>query len=94
GEILVETRHDLHQGGFTRPVDTHDTDLDAGQKAEANIFEAFFSTGIGLRDAVHVVDVLMGCHLECSGQVGFAGVYRRRGRGAIGGCGLGNVKGT
>jgi hypothetical protein len=41
-----------------------------------------------------VVDVLMGCHLECSGQVGFAGVYRRRGRGAIGGCGLGNVKGT
>ena len=62
GEILVDAGHDPHQRGFTRAVDPDDTDLDAGQEAQADVLETLLASGIGLGDTVHVIDVLIGGH--------------------------------
>ena len=61
-EVLVPARHNPQQCGFTCAVDTDHTDFHTGQEAEADILEAFLATRIGLRDTVHVVDILIGGH--------------------------------
>ena len=63
GEIGIKPGHDLHQGRFTRAVHTHHTDFDTGQKAQVNVLETFLAARIGLGDPLHVIDVLIGCHV-------------------------------
>ena len=59
GVILVDPGHDPHQRRLTGAVDADDTDLDAGQEAEADVFKAFLAAGVGLGNPVHVVDELV-----------------------------------
>ena len=62
-KVFVHARHDFHQGGFTRAVDAHDTDFDTGEEVKVNVFKALLATGVGLGDALHVVDVLISGHV-------------------------------
>ena len=57
-EVLVDAGHDAQQGRFTGAVDAHDTDLGARQEAQVDVLEHLLAAGIGLREALHVKDVL------------------------------------
>jgi hypothetical protein len=73
GEILVDAGHDAQQRGLARAVDADDADLHAGQEVQADVLETLLAAGIGLGDAVHVIDVLIGCHVDASAVWGFRG---------------------
>ena len=62
GKIGVQPGHDPHQGRLARAVDADDADLDPGQEAQADVLEQLLAAAEGLRDPVHVIDVLIGCH--------------------------------
>ena len=62
GEVGVDAGHDAQQGGLARAVHADHADLHAGQEGQADVLEALLAAGIGLGDAVHVIDVLVGCH--------------------------------
>jgi hypothetical protein len=61
-EVLVPAGHDAQKRGFAGAVHAHDADLHAGQEAQADIFETLLAAGIGLGDAIHVIDVLVAGH--------------------------------
>ena len=69
-EIGVHARHDLQQRRFTRTVDAHDTDLDAGQEVQVDILKALLAARIGLGDAFHVVDILIAGHGDSPAKTG------------------------
>ena len=54
--------HNAHQRRLAGSVDADDADLDPWQKVQANVLEDLLAARPGLRDAVHVVYVLIGCH--------------------------------
>jgi hypothetical protein len=78
GEILVPAGHDPQKRGFAGAVDAHDADLHAGQEAQADVLETLLAAGIGLGDAIHVVDVLVAGHGTLRAGSGM-GVGRQRG---------------
>ena len=89
-EVLVLAGHDPHQGRLAGAVHAHDADLDARQEAQAHVLEHLLAAGIGLRDAVHMIDVLIARHGPVLARIwGSAVPYRGRGGGATGaGTGL------
>ncbi len=60
--FLFNTGHDLEKGRFTGAVDTEHTDLDAGKEGESDALEDFAPPGIGLRQVLHDIDILVGGH--------------------------------
>ena len=62
GEVIVLTGHDAQQRGFTCAVDAHDADLGVRQEVQRDAGEDLFPAGIGLRQIVHVIDVLIRGH--------------------------------
>ncbi|MPL74131.1 hypothetical protein SDC9_19941 [bioreactor metagenome] len=72
-EVLVDAGHDLQERRLTGAVHADDADLHAGQEVQADVLEAFLAARIGLRDAVHVIDVLIRGHsAHLSGKFGFS----------------------
>jgi hypothetical protein len=50
-----------------------------------DIFKTFFPTGISLGHALHVIDVLIRCHMGCSAlKIGFGTCYPIAKNGAMG----------
>ncbi len=62
GEVGVLAGHDAQQRGFTCAVDAHDADLGVRQEVQRDAGEDLFPAGIGLRQIVHVIDVLIRGH--------------------------------
>ncbi len=68
-ELLVLARHDLQQGRLARAVDADDADLGVGQEVQPDVLEHLLAAGIGLGQAVEVVNVVSGGHLNsCGGE--------------------------
>jgi len=61
-ELAVQPGHDLHQGGLTRAVQTHNADFRAGQEAQVHVLEDFFAAREHLPQALHDIDVLVAGH--------------------------------
>ena len=59
GELVVEARHDLQQGGLTRAVDTDNTDLRVVVEAQPDVFEDFFAAREGLGQTLHLENILL-----------------------------------
>ncbi len=66
-EILVDPGHDAQKRRLARAVHADHADLHAGQEAQADVLETLLAARVGLRDAVHVIDVLVAGHALAPG---------------------------
>ena len=76
GKVAVEAGHDLQQRRLAGTVDADDADLGAGQKGKGDSLEHLAAAGIGPRQPLHHVDVLIRRH--CSGPRVMPGGWRRQ----------------
>jgi hypothetical protein len=67
GKFLVEAGHDLEQGRFTGAVHADDADLGVGVEAQPDILEHLLAARIGLGQALHLENVLLGHGRALSG---------------------------
>ena len=71
----VDARHDAQQRRLARAVGAEHADLGIGVKLQVNVVENLLAAGIGLRQAVHVIDELA-CHRVSA--LPDEGMFRRR----------------
>ena len=58
-EFLIDSRHDLEQGGLTRTIDPDHADLGVGIEAQPDIFKNLLAARIDLGQALHLEDILL-----------------------------------
>ncbi len=58
GEFLVDPGHDPQKRRFAGAIDAEHADLGVGIEGEIDILQDFLAAGIGLGQALHVIDEL------------------------------------
>ena len=59
-ELLVQPGHDLQQGRLARAVDPDHADLGVGIEGQPDVLEHLLAAGIGLGQALHLENILLG----------------------------------
>jgi hypothetical protein len=62
GDVFIHASHDLEQRRFAGAVQPEDADFGARQERQPNVLQDFAAARIDLGEALHYVDVLVGCH--------------------------------
>ena len=75
-ELGIEPGHDLEQGRLARAVDADHADLGVGVERQPDVLEHLLAAGIGLRQTLHLKDVLRG-HAPSGGGNGWLSGTRR-----------------
>jgi hypothetical protein len=68
-DLGVDAGHNPHQRRLAGAVQAEHTDLRPGQEEQPDVLQHLLAAGIGLGDAVHLIDVLVGSH-DYSGALG------------------------
>ena len=62
GELLVDAGHDLEQRRLARAVDADHADLGVRVEGQLDVLQDLLAAGIGLGQALHVIDELAAVH--------------------------------
>ncbi len=62
GEVGVDARHDAQQRRLARAVDAQHADLGGRIERQVDVVQHLLAAGVGLGQALHVIDELIGCH--------------------------------